>query len=129
MSDANDFLTPERCERFLRWCVTEMSKAQKSLREARDKEVEWKHVAEAAKRRALLSADRPRVERGGTTTAERDAWVEDQAASETRAYDIAEAVRKAAEDHVRTLRDQATVVMSLSKSVQTAYSLAGVVER
>lgn len=118
-------LTPIDCERRLRTYVTEMSKAQTELRNARDAEVERKHDYEAAKRRAFLSADCPKPARGGFTVADREVWVDDQCANEQRAFDIATARREAAKDHLQTVRDQAMVVMSLLRSVSTAYQLSG----
>lgn len=128
MSDLTP-LTPVDVERKLRRLVNDLAKSQKSLREARDHEVGKRHEYEAARRRALLSDDRPRVERGGCTTAERDAWVDDQCAKERQDFEIAEAARKAAEDHLRVTRDQASVVQTLARSVQQAYSMTGVSER
>lgn len=119
-------LTPIQIERKLTALVNALAGAQNELRVARDEEIAAKHLFEAKYRAAMLSPDRPKVERGGYTTAERDAWVEEQSARERLNYDIHEAARKAAEDHLRTLRDQAMIVMSLGKSVNTAYSLAGV---
>jgi hypothetical protein len=51
--------------------------------------------------------------------------VAEKAAPQQRARDIAEAKRKAAEDHLRVLRDQAVIVATLAKSVHQAYSFAG----
>jgi len=118
-------LTPIDCERRLRSLVTQMSQAQTELRNARDAEVDRKHEYEAAKRRAFLSADCPKPTRGGFTVADREVWVDDACAEEQRAYDIATARREAAKDHLQTIRDQAMVVMSLLRSVSTAYALSG----
>ena len=120
-----DDLTPAQIEAKLRRLVNDLARAQSALRAARDAEVEAKHVYESAHRRALLSDECPKVTRGGYTTAERDAWVAEQAAELEKAFDVAEANRKAAEDHLRTLRDQSMIVMALGKSVQSAFSLAG----
>lgn len=122
----DDVLTPVAVERKLRGLVNQLAAAQTTLRLARDAEVEAKHAYERQHRRALLSVDCPKVTRGGVTTAERDAWAEEQSAALREAYEVAEATRKAAEDHLRVLRDQSMIVMSLGRSVNTAYSLAGV---
>lgn len=118
-------LTPIDCERRLRTLVTQMSQAQIELRNARDAEVDRKHEYEAAKRRAFLSADCPKPTRGGFTVADREVWVDDACAEEQRKFDIATARREAAKDHLQTIRDQAMVVMSLLRSVSTAYALSG----
>jgi hypothetical protein len=122
----SDDLTPAQIEAKLRRLVNDLALAQSALREARDAEVDAKHAYEAKSRKALLSDECPKVTRGGFTTAERDAWVSEQAAAEEKVYDLAEARRKAAEDYLRTLRDQSMIVMALGKSVQAAFSLAGV---
>ncbi|BAL87358.1 hypothetical protein AMIS_21380 [Actinoplanes missouriensis 431] len=122
----SDDLTPAQIEAKLRRLVNDLTLAQSSLRAARDAEVDAKHAFESARRKALLSDDCPKVTRGGYTTAERDAWVAEQAAVLERTFDLAEANRKAAEDYLRTLRDQSMIVMALGKSVQSAFSLAGV---
>jgi hypothetical protein len=122
----SDDLTPIDCERRLRALVTEMTRAQTELRNARDAEVDRKHEYEAAKRRAFLSAEAPKPTRGGTTVADREVWVDAQCADEQRAYDIAVARREAAKDHLQTIRDQSMVVMALLRSISTAYNVSGV---
>jgi hypothetical protein len=118
-------LTPVQVERRLRGLVTALSRAKADLEQARNAEVDAKHAYQSARRRALLSGDCPKVTRGGYTTAERDAWVEEQVADLEKAFDLAEVKRKTAEDHLRTVRDQAVVVATLAKSVNTAYQMAG----
>lgn len=118
-------LTPVAVEAKLRSLVTELSRAQKALADTRDVEVEAKHTYESQHRAWLLSDDCPAVTRGGVTTAERDAWVAAKVGAEQHAYAVAEAARKAAEDHLRVVRDQASVVQTLARSVQQAYSAAG----
>ncbi|MFN2636823.1 MAG: hypothetical protein ABR585_07350 [Gemmatimonadaceae bacterium] len=123
MSD--DLTTPVGVESRLRALVGDLTHAQQQLALARDTEVRAKHAYEAAKRRALLSEGRPKVTRGGTTTAERDAWVDEQAKRECWQHALAESHREAAQDHMRVVRDQAMVVMALGKSVTAAYNVAG----
>lgn len=118
-------LTPLDIERRLRWLVTELTRAQTSLAQARDLEVDARHAYERARRRALLSEKSPKVTRGGYTTAERDAWVDEQVTDLRFAYDRAAVTRESAQDHLRVLRDQAEIVRSLGASVRQAYELAG----
>jgi hypothetical protein len=120
-------LTPVMAEKRLVALDTAMTQAELALRRARDAEVEKKHTYEAAKRRAFLSTECPRPTRGGHTVADRDVWVDDRCADEQRAYDIATAAREGAQDHHRTVRDQAMVAMALLRSVTTAYNVSGVV--
>jgi hypothetical protein len=122
-------LTPIAIERKLRQIGNDMSQARVALAEARDAEVATKHIFEREHRRALLSGDCPKVARGGYTTAERDAWVDEQCSGQREVYELAEVKRKAAEDHLRTLYQQATVAAVLAKSVHQAYATSGTGDR
>lgn len=123
MSD--DLTTPAGIESRLRQLVTDLTHAQQALAAARDAEVRAKHTYEAARRRALLSEECPRVARGAVTTAERDAWVDEATARERWQWELAVVRREAAQDHLKVLRDQAVIVMSLASSVRAAYAVAG----
>jgi multidrug efflux pump subunit AcrA (membrane-fusion protein) len=118
-------LTPLAVESKLRHLVTELTRAQASLAQARDLEVDAKHDHDRARRRALLSEKSPKVTRGGYTTAERDAWVDEQVTDLRLKYDRAVVTRESAQDHLRVVRDQAEIVRSLGASVRQAYELAG----
>lgn len=119
-------LTPVAVERKLRQIFNDMSRAQNVLSEARDIEVAAKHGYERAHRMAMLSDACPKVTRGGYTTAERDAWVDEKCSILRQAYEVAEARRKAAEEHLRTLYQQGTLAAVLAKSVHQAYAMSGV---
>ena len=119
-----DPLTPLAVEAKLRSLVTELSRAQYALAQARDLEVDARHEYERARRRALLSEKSPKVTRGGYTTAERDAWVDEQVTDLRLKYDRTVVTRESAQDHLRVLRDQAEIVRSLGASVRQAYELA-----
>lgn len=125
MSD-DHALTPVAAEKRLLQLDNAMTQAELNLRRARDAEVAAKHVWEAARRRASFDKDCPRVERGGATVDMRKQWIEDRCAGEGRDYDIKTAAREAAQDHHRTVRDQAMVAMALLRSVTTAYNMPGV---
>ncbi|HLI36780.1 MAG TPA: hypothetical protein VKV80_05490 [Streptosporangiaceae bacterium] len=118
-------LTPVAIEARLRQLITDLTRAQSALAQARDLEIEAKHAWERARRRALLSEKSPKVTRGGYTTAERDAWVDEQVTDLRFAYDRAVVTRESAQDHLRVLRDQAEIVRSLGVSVRQSYELAG----
>jgi hypothetical protein len=119
-------LNPVAIERKVRQIANEMTHAQSKLAALRDEEVAAKHTYERTQRRALLSSECPKVTRGGWTTAERDAWVDEQCAPVRELYEVAEVHRKAAEDHLRTLFQQGTLAAVLAKSVHQAYQLSGV---
>lgn len=125
MTTPQEPLTPLSVEAKLRQLVNDLAKAQKDLRDARDGEVSARHKYDAERRRALLSEKSPKVTRGGYTTAERDAWVDDQCAEVKFEADKATVVREAAQDRLRVLMAQAEIVRSLGASVRQAYELAG----
>ena len=118
-------LNPVQVESKLRQLVNDLGRAQVTLAQARDLEVGAKHAWQRARRRAVLSGKAPKVARGGATTADRDAWVELEVEDLQEADDRATVTREAAQDHLRTLRDQAELVRSIGASIRTAYELAG----
>ena len=124
-SDHYEALSPVQVEQKLRHCVTELTRAERELRTARDAETEAEIHYKSVYRKAILSADCPKVVRGGTTTAERDAWVDQQCEGDWQALRIAQARREAAQDHLRVQRDIATAVQSVGALVRSAYSVAG----
>lgn len=117
-------LTPIQIESRLRALVTELTKAQSALREARDREVEAEIELAAAKDAVADTA--PKVERGVVTVGEREEWIDRTTREQWTVLRRAEAARKAAEDYLRIVRDQASVVQSLGASVRVAYGMAGV---
>ena len=119
-------LTPLAVEAKLRDLVNDLTRAQGTLRDARDAEVDARHEHERARRRALLSEKSPKVTRGGYTVAEQSAWVDEQCDDLKFAADKATVIREAAQDRLRVLLAQAEIVRSLGASVRTAYEMAGV---
>ena len=115
-------LNPVQIESKLRSLVTEMTKAQQALAKQRDIEV----GAEISYQRARDAVETPPVVRGGFTVAERDALIDRVTRDEWEAWRRATETRKSAEDYLRVVREQASVVQSLARSVTTAYGLAGV---
>lgn len=118
-------LTPVMAERRLVELEQKLEMGTEMLKIARDKEVDAKHIYEAARRKARLSPECPRVERGGTTVAERAEWLDDQAAQAQWSYDVATAARQAAYDHLQTVREQGMICMALLRSANTAYAMSG----
>lgn len=118
-------LTPLDVEAKLRSLVTDLTRAQAALGQARDLEVDARHEYERAKRRALLSEKSLKVTRGGYTVAEQTAWVDDQCSDLKFAADKATVVREAAQDRLRVVLAQAEIVRSLGASVRQAYDMAG----
>lgn len=118
-------LTPLDVEAKLRSLVTDLTRSQAALAQARDLEVDARHEYERAKRRALLSDKSPKVTRGGYTVAEQSAWVDEQCTDLKFAADKATVVREAAQDRLRVLLAQGEIVRSLGASVRQAYDMAG----
>lgn len=119
-------LTPVEIERQIRWTTNQMTLARTVLADAREGEVRAKHAFEGVKRRIVLSAECPKVARGGHTVLDRDSWVDERTAPMREAYELAEVRRKAAEDHLRTLFQQGMLAATLAKSVHQAYQMSGV---
>lgn len=118
-------LTPVDVEDKLHQAITDLTRSQSDLREARDAETDAELTYQSAHRRVLLSSECPPVRRDGYTAAERDAWVMAQIEDEYAQFRRAEARRKAAEDHLRTVREISSTVQSLGAMVRTAYNMAG----
>ena len=115
--------TPVTARNRIRAVGTQLVQAEQSLKRARDAEVQAKHDYESAERRAALSPEAPRVVRGGTTVAEREAWVGERCEAQRFAYQVAEANRLAAMDHYRTLDTQAMLAQSILRSIDRAFSM------
>jgi hypothetical protein len=119
-------MSPHQIEQHLRSCVTELTKSERTLAEARDVEVVTEQEYQAARRRALLSPDCPRVERGHITVADRDAWVDERCKDEHQTYRLAAVALQAAQDHQRTVRDVTSTYQTIASLCKAAISLAGV---
>lgn len=122
-------LTPVQIESRLSHSITDLTRAQQALREARDLETDCEIEYKTAHYRAVLDQNAPVVARDGHTVAERDAWVALRCRDQWVRYRRAEAAREAAQDHLRTVRDVVEVLRSLGASVRTAYEGAGRAER
>jgi hypothetical protein len=118
-------LSPHQIEEKLRTCITDLTKSEGLLATARNDEVAAEQEYEAAHRRAMLSPDCPKVERGHVTVADRDAWVNEQCEAEHQAYRLAAVALQAAQDHQRTVRDVTSTVQTIASLCKAALSLAG----
>lgn len=118
-------LTPVEIEEKLRGLVNEMYAAQKTLAKARDTETGAEIDYKRARARKTLSPDCPKPTRGGYTTSDKDAWIDEQVIGEWTAYKVATTAREVAQDNLRVVLAVAETVRSLGASVRTAYSLAG----
>lgn len=118
-------MSPIDLEVSLRKAVTELTRSEQALKDARNTETDAEITYQRAYRRALLSRRCPRVERGGVTVAERDAWVQQECAQEWEAWQVAKTACKAAEDHQRMTRDVTSVYQTIAGLTKTAMSLAG----
>lgn len=120
-------LTPGQVQQRLFDIHQQMTLAAQQVAAARNKEVAASEAYTMAKARAVLSEDCPRPKRGenGVTVADRDAWVDQTVESERFELAVCEATRKAAEDNLRVVRDQASLVQSLSALMRAEMSLSG----
>jgi hypothetical protein len=115
--------TPVTARNRIRHVGSDLVKAELDLKNARDREVAAKHDYEKALRAALLSPEAPRVQRGGATVADRDAWAEDRCDAQRFAYMVAEANRQASQTHYATLNTQAMLAQAILKSIDRAFSV------
>ena len=121
-----DQLSPVQIETKLRSLVNQLTQAQGALAQARDAETDAEVELKRERIRAAHSPQCPKPARGSVTVAEREAWIDEQVAGAWEVHRRAVTAREIAQDHLRTLRDQASVVQSLGSSVRTAYGMAGV---
>jgi hypothetical protein len=123
-----DPATPPGAEAKLETYRDALDEAREKLRTARDAELEAEQDRDAAKRRAQLSEECPKVGVFGgvrTTVAYQTAWIEDQIADQEAKYRLAKLARQAASDHLRTLGKQGSFQQSLANSVRDAYRGTG----
>jgi hypothetical protein len=113
--------TPAGAETALQSFSDALDEARELLAAKRDLEVDALAALKEAKRRALLSDECPKVRRNECTVAERDAWAEDQAAGEEKAWMLAKADRQAAADHLHTVGKQGAFQQSIGASVRESY--------
>lgn len=121
-----DQLSLNDAERQMRWVLRAMYEAKGALEDLRNAEVTVKHEYERARRKFALSAECPKVARGGSTVADREVWIDERVSAERERYELAQAATQAAKDHANTLQSQAVVIASLSKLVQQIHGVAGV---
>jgi hypothetical protein len=120
--------TPPGAEAKLETYRDALDDAREKLRTARDAELEAEQDRDAARRRAQLSGECPKVGVFGgvrTTVAYQQAWIEDQIADQEAKYRLAKLARQAASDHLRTVGKQGSFQQSLTNSVRDAYRGTG----
>lgn len=116
-------LTPVDIERKLRECYSELTRAYQILAAARNAETDAEIALMRARDEASLVA--PKVTRGQVTVTERDEIVDRAIRDEWEALTRAAGSRRNAEDYLRVVREQASLVQSLNASVRAAYAMAG----
>lgn len=117
--------TPPGAEAALQSFSDALENARDLLAAARDAETDAEAEFRRAKRKWLLSPECPKVRRNEWTVAERDAWVEDKCADEELAWMLAVTRRKAASDHMQTVKTQGGLQQSIAGSVREQYRGAG----
>lgn len=124
----HDPATPPGAEAKLASYSDALDEAQENLRKARDAEVEAEEDRDAAKRRAQMSPDCPKVGVFGgvrTTVAYQQAWIAEEIADEEHAYRMAKLARQAASDHLKKVGKQGGYQQTLTNSVRDAYRGTG----
>ncbi|WP_433731121.1 hypothetical protein ACQP2Y_21870 [Actinoplanes sp. CA-051413] len=121
-----DALSLMESQRQQRWALRAMWDAKNRLAAVRDEEVTAEAVYQSARRRAFFDPNCPVVVRGGVTTAERDAWVDQQVEDVETKWKLAKAATQAAKDHMDTLRAQSVLISALAKTTQQIHAVAGV---
>lgn len=127
--DASQYVDPLSLmdsQRQQRWALKAMWVAKNDLAVLRDDEVRAEAEYLSARRRAYFRADCPVVVRGGVTTGERDAWVDQQVEDHEVKWKLAKATTQAAKDHMDTLRAQSILISALAKTTQLIHGVAGV---
>ena len=128
MTSYHDPNTPPGAEAKLEAYSGALDDAMEKLRQARDDELSAKEDRDAAKRRAQLSPDCPKVgvfDGVRTTVAYQTAWIEDQIAKQEHAYQLAKIARQAATAHLDKVGKQGSYQQTLTKSVADAYRGTG----
>lgn len=116
--------TPPGAESALETYRDDLGKARRMLRQARDHEVLAKSARDAARRRAQLSPECPKIgvfDGVRTTVAYVEAWIDEQVADLEDAYQLAKVARQAAADHLNTLGEQSSIQQSIARSVGQSY--------
>jgi hypothetical protein len=68
-----------------------------------------------------MASDAPKVERGGYTVADKEAWVDDAVQDEYLAWRLAELARVAAQETWKRLDQQGIIAQAMLKSVDIAF--------
>ena len=120
-------LTPAEVERFLNLLNNEIARAQRYLRNARERELDARKIYQRDRDRLLLSDGCPNVGRaaGDVTVAERDAWINTQLDTELWIYKTAKVQREDAESYVWAIKDQIEVLRSIGVLARQAFDLSG----
>ena len=99
-----------------------LTQAEIALKRARDKELQTERAYRRAQTLAQLSRNAPKVERGGSTVADKKAWVDQAVEDDLFAFEAAKVERQAAFDHYQRVDKQASLAQSILKSIDAAFS-------
>jgi triacylglycerol esterase/lipase EstA (alpha/beta hydrolase family) len=117
--------SPIDIERQLSGLISDVTKAQQDLSEARQDEVRF----EVAHRRAVVIAGHsvgcPIVKRGEATVAQREEWIFEQTMQAWQTWQFAKTRREIAQDAMRALQTKASLVQTMAGSVRQAYGVSG----
>jgi hypothetical protein len=118
-------LTPRETEAELSRLISAISTAALDLAEFRRERAKAYLAYRRAKTTAAHSTLCPKVERGGTTVAEREDWIDSRIVEEFELLTKWDTMVEIGVESLRATLAQAEVVRSLNTSVRAAYERAG----
>jgi hypothetical protein len=123
--DLDADLTPADVDMFLRRLHNELYYAQRSLREARIKEIRALKTYSEQKAPLLLEPECPDATRSGVSKAAQEEWIGARIPEPYWAYRGAKVVRQNAQDYAHHLDGQVKVLQSLNSLVRQMYNMDG----
>lgn len=121
MTEVEAPATPVDVERMLREVTERLQSLRTELAHARLAEHDAKVAFEKGKVRFAADVWCPKVERGGTTVAERQAWIDERVLDEKLALDFATTLRQIAADALRSAEKELEALQSIGASVRAEY--------
>ena len=114
--------TPNEVEALLHRACERLEQLRVELVAAREAELEAKKAYERAKVTATLDPWCPRVERGGTTVAERQAWIDERVLDDLLALEGAKSLRVIANEALHSAHKELEALQSIGASIRaTSY--------
>jgi hypothetical protein len=113
--------TPIEVERMLADVTAKMQQLRDDLAAARIAERDAKRAHEIAKVHAAADPWCPKVERGGATVGERQAWIDERVLDELLALQDATTLRQIASEALHSVHKELEALQSIGASVRASY--------